>query len=156
MCKRIIYQLPLTCPQWGTWPATQACAPVGNWNGHLLICGAMPNPLSHTSHFKIKMSLILPSRDVRKQFNTWARTSKERLPFSLDLQCFGNAYLHGSYSLGCWEKVRAFPVIALSIWCGNVSFRLSWNSKSWAKFADSLLTHATDFQNGSLLCSPHL
>ena len=28
--KRNIDQLPLACPQWGTWPATQACALTGN------------------------------------------------------------------------------------------------------------------------------
>ena len=26
MCERNIEQVPLTCPQMGTWPATQACA----------------------------------------------------------------------------------------------------------------------------------
>ena len=29
MCKRNIYQLPLTHPQMGTWPATQVCVLTG-------------------------------------------------------------------------------------------------------------------------------
>ena len=44
-----IDQLPLSRPQLGTWPATQACAPTGNETCYFLVCGRMPNPLSHTS-----------------------------------------------------------------------------------------------------------
>ena len=55
-----------------------------------------------------------------------------------------------------WEiwKESTFSVIAFS--SGNVSFRFSGNLKSGAKIADSPLTDARDFRNGSLLCSPHL
>ena len=42
-------RLLLSCPQLGTWPTTQACAPTGNWTGdpsfHRLV---VLNPLSHT------------------------------------------------------------------------------------------------------------
>ena len=33
MCKRNMDRLPLTCPQLGTWPTTQACALTGNRTG---------------------------------------------------------------------------------------------------------------------------
>ena len=36
------------CPDWGTEPATQAWALTGNRPGDTLLCGAMPNQLSHT------------------------------------------------------------------------------------------------------------
>ena len=49
MCERCIGQLPLSCPQLGTWPATQACAPIGNQTGDLLVHRLALNPLSHTS-----------------------------------------------------------------------------------------------------------
>ena len=38
----------LHAPQPGTKPTTQACALTGNWTGDLLVCGTMPNQLSHT------------------------------------------------------------------------------------------------------------
>ena len=41
--------LPLAHFQLGTWPATQARAPTGNWTSHLLVCKPVPHPLSHTS-----------------------------------------------------------------------------------------------------------
>ena len=42
-------QLPLTRPQPGTWPATQACALTGNRTGNLLVHRLALNPLSHMS-----------------------------------------------------------------------------------------------------------
>ena len=39
----------LHAPQVGTWPATQACALIGNWTGNLSPCETMLNQLSHTS-----------------------------------------------------------------------------------------------------------
>ena len=48
MCERNINQLPLTCPQLGTWPATQARALTGNQTGEPLVCRLALN-LSHTS-----------------------------------------------------------------------------------------------------------
>ena len=38
MCKRYNDVLPLTCPQLGTWPATQACALTGTRTSVLLVC----------------------------------------------------------------------------------------------------------------------
>ena len=49
MRKRNIDWLPLTCPQLGTWPATQACALTGNRTGDLSCHRLALNPLSHTS-----------------------------------------------------------------------------------------------------------
>ena len=36
-------------PQWGTWPAIQACAPTGNRTSNPLPRSLALNPLSHTS-----------------------------------------------------------------------------------------------------------
>ena len=44
-----IYQLPLTCPLLGTWPATQASTLTGNRTGDRLVHRLVLNPLSHTS-----------------------------------------------------------------------------------------------------------
>ena len=41
--------LPLTCPQLGTWPATQACALNVNPTGDPLVHRPVLSPLSHTS-----------------------------------------------------------------------------------------------------------
>ena len=49
MCERNIHQLPLACPQLGTWLSTQVCALAGNWTGDLLVHKQVLNPLSHTS-----------------------------------------------------------------------------------------------------------
>ena len=35
--------------QWGTWPASQACALTGNRTGDVLVCRLVLNPLGHTS-----------------------------------------------------------------------------------------------------------
>ena len=45
MCERNIHQLPLTCPQLGTWPA----ALTGSRTGELLLGRLALNPLSHTN-----------------------------------------------------------------------------------------------------------
>ena len=47
--ERNINQLPLTCPQLGTWPASHVCALTGYWTGDLSLCRPVFNPLSHTS-----------------------------------------------------------------------------------------------------------
>ena len=49
MYERDINQLPLTPPQLGTWPTTQACALTGNQTSNLLVHRPVLNPLSHTS-----------------------------------------------------------------------------------------------------------
>ena len=45
--------LPLERPLLGTWPATQACALIGNGTGEPLVHRLAFNPLSHTSQSKI-------------------------------------------------------------------------------------------------------
>ena len=42
MCERYMDGLPLTCPQLGTWPPTQACAL------NLSVRRLVLNPVSHT------------------------------------------------------------------------------------------------------------
>ena len=48
MYERNMNRLPLTRTPTGDQAATQACALTGNPTGDLL-CGTMPNPLSHVS-----------------------------------------------------------------------------------------------------------
>ena len=47
--RNINVWLPLTCPQLGTWPATQACAVTGNPTGNPVVHRPMLSPLSYTS-----------------------------------------------------------------------------------------------------------
>ena len=47
--KNISVWLPLPHPLLGTWPATQACALIGNRTGDPLVHRPTLNPLSHTS-----------------------------------------------------------------------------------------------------------
>ena len=49
MCERYIDWLPLTCPQLGTWPKTQARALTRNQTGNLSVLRQVLNPVSHTS-----------------------------------------------------------------------------------------------------------
>ena len=49
MCKRNIEWLPLTYPQLGSHPKTQACALTGNQTGNLSVCRLTLNPQSLTS-----------------------------------------------------------------------------------------------------------
>ena len=67
MCKRYMDWLPLTCPQLGTWPLTQACALTGNRTGDLWVCRPALNPLSHTSQGKI-ISFYLLIKGGNKMF----------------------------------------------------------------------------------------
>ena len=48
MCERYIDQLPLTRPQLGTQPATQACALTGNRTRTLVVLRLVLHPVSHT------------------------------------------------------------------------------------------------------------
>ena len=53
--------LPLTGPLLGSWPATQACALIGNQSGNISVCRPVLSPLAHTSQgwlhlFKCKLS----------------------------------------------------------------------------------------------------
>ena len=44
MCEKITDQLPLTCPELGTWPETQMCALIGNQNQRALSSQAGAQP----------------------------------------------------------------------------------------------------------------
>ena len=50
--------LPLTCPQLGTQPATQACALTGNGTSDPLVPRLALSPLSHTSQGSLSPALI--------------------------------------------------------------------------------------------------
>ena len=59
--------LPLECPQLGTWPATQACALMGNRTSDCLVRRLALNPLSYTSQgflFPFKHFLLQPSKMI--------------------------------------------------------------------------------------------
>ena len=47
--RNINVWLPLTCPLLGTWPATQAFPPTGNWTSNPVTGRPALSPLSHTS-----------------------------------------------------------------------------------------------------------
>ena len=47
--------MPLTCSQPGSWPATKTCALTRNQTGDLLLCGLMPNQLSHNGQGQKKL-----------------------------------------------------------------------------------------------------
>ena len=49
MCERNIDRLPLSHPQLGTWPTTQACALAENPTSDLSVPRLAFSPLSHTS-----------------------------------------------------------------------------------------------------------
>ena len=66
MYERYVNWLPLTHPQLGTWPATQACALAGNQTHDLLVHRLAFNPLSHTS-WGLNFFLIIKNK---KQLET--------------------------------------------------------------------------------------
>ena len=47
--RNVSVWLPLTCPQLGTWPTTQACALTGNRTSDLLVHRLALHPMGHTS-----------------------------------------------------------------------------------------------------------
>ena len=51
--------LPLSQPQMGTWPTTQACALTGNQTGNLLVHRLVLNPLSHSSQGRTWFLMVL-------------------------------------------------------------------------------------------------
>ena len=61
MCERNIDWLPLTCPQLGTWLATQECALTGNHTGNPTVHRLELNPLSHISqgYFNFLIQLFI-------------------------------------------------------------------------------------------------
>ena len=54
--RNINVWLPLLHPLLGTWPATQACALIGNQTGDLLVSRPVLNPPSHTSQGNFPIS----------------------------------------------------------------------------------------------------
>ena len=68
MCKR---RLPLARSQWGTWPATQACALTGNRTSDLQVHRLVLNPLSHTRQGRINLNVKSISTKVLPFLNTF-------------------------------------------------------------------------------------
>ena len=69
MCERNIDPLPLTCPQLGTWPATQACAPTRNRSSNLLVCRPALTLLEHLGkllihHCPLPSLLFPPEQNI--------------------------------------------------------------------------------------------
>ena len=56
--ERNINRLPLEHTQNGIESTTQACVPTGNRTSDILICGMMPNPLSHTGQGKTGQDFV--------------------------------------------------------------------------------------------------
>ena len=77
MCERHMDQLPLTHPQLGTKPETQACALTGNrtWDlsGHRLLL----NPLSHTSQGFCFVLFCFLNEDSLREF--WDNTKHSNI-----------------------------------------------------------------------------
>ena len=69
MCERYINWLPLTHPQSGTWPATQACALAGNRTGDPSVRRPVLSPPSHTS-WGLRSLLYLISQDHISDLDT--------------------------------------------------------------------------------------
>ena len=56
--------LLFTCPQLGTWSATQACALTWNRTGDTLVCRPMLNPLTYTSQGYFGINLMKEVKDL--------------------------------------------------------------------------------------------
>ena len=67
--KRGKYQLPLPVmrPLLGTWPATQACALIGNWTCNPLVLRLVLNPLNQTSQGSLVDSCLYPDWGLNPQ-----------------------------------------------------------------------------------------
>ena len=60
MCERNNHRLPLTPPNWGTWPITQACALTRNGTSDLSVHRPVLSPLSHASQGGLMSSVPFP------------------------------------------------------------------------------------------------
>ena len=64
--------LPFIHPPLGTWPATQACALIGNQTGNPLARRPVLNPLSHTSQGKnVVITVLRIVLGYQSILNTW-------------------------------------------------------------------------------------
>ena len=114
MGERNIHPLPLTCPQWGTWPATQACALTGNRTGDLLVCRPAHNPLSHTSQDIDKRYIYLEPRVVFQYIPKWVL---ETLGRSLHLWLEISKYRLENEDLYEGQAMIPFPCFPLPSSC---------------------------------------
>ena len=72
-----IEQLPLTCPQRGTRPTTQAHVLAGGQTGESSIHRAALSPLSHTSHGSLADSCMCPDGDRTRSLGVSVRCSNQ-------------------------------------------------------------------------------
>ena len=92
--RKISVWLPLTCPQLGTWPTSQACALTGNRTGDSLVHRPTLNPLSYTSQgwitfFKkvtFRLYLTAYTKLNKKLFNTCTNLKTKNINFSENLE----------------------------------------------------------------------
>ena len=76
MCERYTSRLPLTHPQQGTWPTTQACTLTGNRTSDLSVCSphsihwATPARAQNAPNFS-KNSYILVESTFRVSYSSW-------------------------------------------------------------------------------------
>ena len=68
--ERHIIWLPLahphTCPQFRSWPPTQACALTGNPTGFLSVHRLVPSPLSHTNQGqRAVLTSVIPHKETK-------------------------------------------------------------------------------------------
>ena len=78
MCKRNTDPLPLTSPQPGTWPTTQACALTGVGSCNPSVRRPALHPLSHTSQGRALKDLISHFQGERRNGKSWDRGYFER------------------------------------------------------------------------------
>ena len=65
MCERNSDWLPLSHPQLGTWPATQACALTGNRTSNLSVHRLALSPLTHTSQGMITSYMSRATQGIK-------------------------------------------------------------------------------------------
>ena len=74
MCKRSLNWLPLTRPQLGTRPDTQARALTGNPTGSLSVCRPALNPLSPISQSSLLCLLYEGETEAYWKLGNWSRS----------------------------------------------------------------------------------
>ena len=77
MRERYINRLPLSHPQLGTWPTTQACALTGNRTIDLLESRLALNPLNHTNQGCTKINLKKCGQKKKTNLVSCVRHSQE-------------------------------------------------------------------------------
>ena len=125
--RNINVWLPLTCPQLGTQPATQACALTGNWTGNPSVCSPALNPLSHTSQGQIAFLFFcfLHFRDWSLVFGLWFDPEKVYF-LLLWLFCRTSLWLSSKYKVVYGlSRCLIIPLFLKSRYCSLVPSAIS-------------------------------